>query len=522
MAFQVEWIIKARDQFSEVAKNISKSMDGITKNIENFNKSIKHGPPLIKQLSLLGDAMTKNITLPLGAIAVASLNAARKYETLEAVFQGMIGSKQGADQYLSGLREMTDKLGIDFFDAAKGAQALYISGVKLKDVNPMVKTIGLLSAGTGTNFNEIADQIAEVNTIGVFTGRNLRTFANMHINVAQAIASYLKMPVDEVTKKLNKGAQISAKSLNIVLQSYTKSKQFQDQIRQQQQSLSGSFKILLNSLDGVNIGIGEQINKTLKLAEGMRWLATKIDKVNKNVVQSHPTLVKYGIVFGTIIAAIGPALVSLKWAARIFKLLYVLPIKSATSIIRASKAMRLFGIAARFAFSSPLGWIGAAIALLVVLLATTKQGRMELARLRNDMEKSMTEFGKFTQEAHKKGFFKTLGDRAWEATIGGIQQFKQGIGLGNPATKAIVGATPPTVSMRNSMLSHSPLKAPIPVSQIINQNPIGSSQASNSNVRVDINVNKAPGLTVDVKAIQQASKNVSFNVGKNLFGAGTA
>ena len=145
----------------------------LTLDTSNFERAIRLTERQLssfgQKLETIGRDLTTRVTLPIGALAVASVKAAADLDGLEKGLTAVTGSSDEAAKQIERLRKLAQLPGLDFPQAVKGSIALQSVGFNAaaaeESLGAFAKVVAL-TGGTADDLDQVVRQIVQINSKG--------------------------------------------------------------------------------------------------------------------------------------------------------------------------------------------------------------------------------------------------------------------------------------------------------------------------------------------------------------------
>jgi hypothetical protein len=344
-----------------------------------------------KNISKVGENLTKNLTLPIVAFGALSVKAFTVQEDAERKLAAAIAATGGeVDANMQRFKSFASEL-----------QGLTVVGDET--------TLGLLQLATAQGLNADQSERAAKNAIAMQSafGVNADAAIKMTAALETGNASMLKRYIPAL-KDIKDDSEAAAKAQEILTQAFEISKA-------ETQTTSGQIKQLQNSFGDFMEEIGGVI------AVGLTPLIEKLRSVTQVLLNLSPEFKKKIVIVGLVVAAIGP-------------LLFIVGkfIALGGTLIKVAR-----GIGVAFTFmTSPIGLTIAAVAAVVAAIVIAYNKFEGFRRIVNGLIDAFTEFIKILGEggaALFRGFKAIFEGRFKDAA----NDFKEALIKTNPVAIAI-------------------------------------------------------------------------------------
>lgn len=501
MAFNIEYIIKAVDQFSGVARNISMSLAGISASAERAQKKFHH---LERQFKVSARVMMESFTLPIIAISGFALKAFSDMEDLNSSIINAAGSSKYLASITSELQALADKGVGSMTELTTAATTLLHAGIKGSAVSGLMGQIGDISAGSHQKITDVAEFVAKIKEQGHLSAGDLTDLTKFGLEqpLLKMFHTMSGAPVQiAVLRKALAAGTISWGTFQDAIRQVTNATGiYYGQTKEQYNTLGGSIKALKNQFMDSIVPIGDEINKQLKIVPRIQQLQLAIKNFPdafKNFVKLHPELTALIVKLGAVLAAIGPvlgvmALVSgvIMVAAGAVRFL-LFPLRLLIGVVSAvSKAIAILDGVMTILEANPIVLLITAIAIAIgVLVYVIYKFRHQIA-----------------------GFFSGVWSVVSDWTMDKINKIKKYI-------NDVIALFNKLEAIASKVFSHGKSGNVNITGSVVSQGALAINAPSLHKSQVDVNVN-LKGNTQAVQSVETKSKgNTKFNVGTNMLGA---
>jgi len=189
---------------------IKKKIGGIGDETERTEKQFGGLTGTIKKvgLALAGLAIGREIF----QFGKSAITAAADFEALEIAFTTFLGSSKEAKKVLQDLEDLSVSTPFTPEQVQNAGKALLAFGVEVDNLQPSLKKIGDLSAGTGKDFNQLAVIFGKAKVQGTLFAEDINQLTEAGIPVIQEFAKQLGVSEGQV-KKLGSEGKISFANL---------------------------------------------------------------------------------------------------------------------------------------------------------------------------------------------------------------------------------------------------------------------------------------------------------------------
>lgn len=134
------------------------------------------------------------------------VDATVELETIETQFRVLTGSADDARVALEEIQEFAARTPFQFPDLANAGRLLLSFGNAAEEVTPLLRTIGDVAAGSGSNIQELALIFGQVQAAGQLTGERLLQLQERAVPIGPAIAKTLGVAESSVKRLVSEGA----------------------------------------------------------------------------------------------------------------------------------------------------------------------------------------------------------------------------------------------------------------------------------------------------------------------------
>ena len=138
-----------------------------------IDKSGKKLDAFAEKAGKIGKSLTTFVTLPILALAAASIKAAADMEMQEAAFTTLLGSAEKAKTLLQELKVFAAKTPFALGDLTKATQTLVGFGIETEQAVKVMKQIGDISQGNKDKFQSLTLAFAQASSTGRLMGQDL-------------------------------------------------------------------------------------------------------------------------------------------------------------------------------------------------------------------------------------------------------------------------------------------------------------------------------------------------------------
>ncbi len=220
-------------------------------------------------LSGLGNVLFKlpsqvqSITAGLQGLSLPS-RLAGSAETTSVAFRVLIGDAEKADRILGEIRDLANSTPFEFPELAGAARMLAAFGEDADSIPAILRRIGDVAAGTGTNVKELAELYGKARVQGTLFAEDINQLTGRGIPIIQEFAKQLGVPESEI-KKMAADGKITFPMLAAAFKDLTgEGGKFAGMMESISQTFEGKLSTLSDSFNGLLTKLGAGINEGLK------------------------------------------------------------------------------------------------------------------------------------------------------------------------------------------------------------------------------------------------------------------
>jgi tape measure domain-containing protein len=263
---------------------------------QKLGKSMRKMRNFGKTMKQMGQNMTRNVSLPILAVAGGAVKAASDLETLQTSFISLAGGAEQAGALMNELNEFTAKTPFQIEQVGNAARQLIASGTGIEDVNTQLQFLGDIAATSGSSIEEIAAIFSKVNAKGKVELENLNQLAERGIPIFTALSEATGLPADA----LGAGA-VSVEQFNDVLSSFAKEGGFAaGAMERLSETAAGK---LSTALDNLKLAGAELVKSLMPVLKDVIDRVTQIAQRFANLDDHQKKMI---LTVGLVVAAIGP------------------------------------------------------------------------------------------------------------------------------------------------------------------------------------------------------------------------
>jgi tape measure domain-containing protein len=283
----------------ELRDKLSAPLDDMQKKVVEFGDSMKKAG---KEISKVGENLTKKLTLPLIAIGGVAIKTAADFEKLEVAFTTMLGSADKAQELLQQIEDFSAATPFQLPNLAEGAKQLLAFGSRAEDVVNQLRMLGNVAGGDQEKLTSVVRAFGLIQAKGKASMRELNMVLSAGVPILKALQDQMGVNSEDLFKMISAGELSFDKFNEALINLTTGTGQFAGLIEAQSQTLSGLFSTLQDNLGLLGKEIADTFMPALKdIVQGAMDIVKWFRGLDDNTKQLIGTL-------GIVAAATGPVL----------------------------------------------------------------------------------------------------------------------------------------------------------------------------------------------------------------------
>ena len=308
-------IIEVLNKAKEPLDEISSGLKDVAKDAKKTGSSLAKLSSKLKGISSgmqnVGKGLSKSLTLPLTGLGALSIKAASDLETMNTQFESLLGGSEAAGAMMKDLIKFTASTPFQLDGVVGAAQGLLGFGVASEKIQGNLKTLGDLSAGSGSQLSELVQIFGKVKVKGKASMEEINQLAERRIPIIGTLAKQMGVAESAVLKMASTG-KISFDTMNQALDSLTTgSGVYANQMGKQSRTLKGLFSTIKDNANIAFGEIGKQIVKSFNLKKAMESMIVAIQGIVEWFTNLSPVAKNIIVVIGGILAIAGPLILIL-------------------------------------------------------------------------------------------------------------------------------------------------------------------------------------------------------------------
>lgn len=298
--FNIAYIYQAIDKFTPIADKINKSIKAHEARLASLSD-------VGKRMQSVGAKMTAAISLPIVGMLAWSVKSAAGFESLREQFNVMLGDVKRGSDMVNKIRDFAAKTPFQLKGLGDAAKVMLAFGISQEKIIPNLQMLGDVAGGNQQKLDSLTLAFSQIQSTGRLMGQDLLQLINAGFNPLQIISEKTGVSMAVLKDSMSEGA-ISAEMVSRAFEIATsKGGRFYKNMIRQSKTFNGVMSTLWDNLNIIAATIGDTIIPALKK------LITSFNNMTENIVDfvnNNPKLVKMGVIFLGIVAAIGPLLVA--------------------------------------------------------------------------------------------------------------------------------------------------------------------------------------------------------------------
>jgi tape measure domain-containing protein len=237
-------------QFKKAAKSVEKDVKGLSGVFQQAAGTFA-GLFAFQGIQALGQQIT--------GLSQRAVGLAISAEQTQVAFETFLGSAEKARDVIAQLNEFSELTPFEPDEVIRAGQSLLAFGLEADKLEGTLKALGDISAGTGTNFNELAELFGKARVQGRLFGEDINQLTGRGIPVIAEFAKQFGVAESEV-KGLVTAGKIGFPELEKAFQNLTsEGGKFFDLTAKQSQTLGGRISTLTGNFNALLRTIGERL-----------------------------------------------------------------------------------------------------------------------------------------------------------------------------------------------------------------------------------------------------------------------
>jgi hypothetical protein len=278
-----------------MSKQISSLNVALLATVAPFNNGLKAGEKAIAgfagKVAEIGGKlieMTGIAAIAGGAIGSVfelgkGFSLAAQFETANVQLTALTGSVNNAHILMGQLRDFAKSSPFEFPELLEASKKLMAVGVNADQITPLLKQVGEVAAGTGSDIGSVADIFVKVAAEGKVTSKELKEFGKEGIPEVQTLAAQFHTTAAGVAELADNGT-IGFAQLQKAFQSMTgPGGRFNGILAAQSQTIGGVMHTMVDTVEEASAGVAESLLKAFDVTAWLPKITTAFDSVGKSI-----------------------------------------------------------------------------------------------------------------------------------------------------------------------------------------------------------------------------------------------
>ena len=280
---ELEIILRLRDEATRALKRAQGALKGLEGELkrakaaaERLNAEIERAAPASRTLM----AAVAGATAAIGGLGVKAIATAGQFEQMRIAFTTMLGSAEKADRFLRKLYDFAAKTPFEIEGLQQQVQLLLALGFKAEEVIPTLRAVGdaVAALGGGADLlNRVVLALGQIRAKGKVSAEEMRQLAEAGIPAWEMLAKKIGTDIPTAMKLAEKGAIDAATGVSAILEGMNR--RFAGMMDVQSRTLLGIWSNIKDNLTRTLAALGDQIDKTFHVREGMQAFLDWLNKV---------------------------------------------------------------------------------------------------------------------------------------------------------------------------------------------------------------------------------------------------
>lgn len=250
---------------------------------EGFDKAITTGA----NVALAGIAAAASAAFVLKGAS----KAAAEVEQISVRLKTLTGSAEATAVVMKDLKEFAAETPFQLSDIANASSKLIAFGTSAANVKDVVKEIGEVAAGTGSDMGELALIYGQVGAAGKLTGERLLQLQERSVPIGPALAKSMGVAEASIKDLVSQG-KITTDVFNKAFSSMSSAGgQFEGALQAQSKTVNGILSTLSDNFFNFSVAVGDSLKPAI--IASANTLIGALQEMSKIVVSNGPTMIKF-------------------------------------------------------------------------------------------------------------------------------------------------------------------------------------------------------------------------------------
>jgi len=268
------YTIELKDKFSGGFGKINKSMNGFERRVDGVAGRRGRGGKLGGLAGGLGAVarVAGGLGLAIGAAGLAKdvAQLGIKAEQTKVAFATMFGSVEAGNAVFDKMNEFSNVTPFSNDKVLQSAKTLAAFGFEADQLEPTLKLIGDVSAGTGKDLSEMAVIFGQIKSAGRLMGQDLLQLINAGFNPLQVMSEKTGRSVSDLKDDMSKGLITFDDVTQAFSDATGEGGKFFNMMEKQSQTVGGRLSTLQGKLQLIGMKLGQAVLPILgKVIDGV-------------------------------------------------------------------------------------------------------------------------------------------------------------------------------------------------------------------------------------------------------------
>lgn len=187
------------------ASSYHRVMDGVDARLRDFARRSESMTAILAAPFAVATQAVMSLTRALVETATGAVQAAMGYEELQIQLEVMSRSAEKGQQLMSDLFKTAVDTPFKVRDVVAAAKELQAFGVETSQINATLRTLGDVSAATGTPMHRLILAFGQTKIAGRLMGQEMRQFVNANVPMIEHLSAVMGKPTAQIKKMIENG-----------------------------------------------------------------------------------------------------------------------------------------------------------------------------------------------------------------------------------------------------------------------------------------------------------------------------
>ncbi len=223
----------------------------------------------------------------------SGFEVAEKIENAQIAMTGLAGSAENATAIITHLKNLSVSSGLGFDELTAATKKLMAIGVSAEKIEPLIRSIGDVAAGTGASLSDMAEVFVKAEGRGSITAKELKSLTAQGIPIVAELARQFGTTAEGV-KQLAANGQIGFAQLQKAFESMSgPGGRFAGLMDQQANTVGGVWKRIATSIGFSSAEIIMQLEEAFDLRGILQSVMTAIPVITTYITNGITLLTPY-------------------------------------------------------------------------------------------------------------------------------------------------------------------------------------------------------------------------------------